>query len=60
MVVSGTESIEGGTGSFLIALGHFSIGLICHYILKKWRFDRMTLIPNKPTKKDKATQASEK
>ena len=53
-------SQKGGTGQFLMALGQFSIGLLCLYILKKWRFDRVTLIPKKQTRKDKATQASEK
>ena len=76
LVIGATRSVWGGTGRYLMVLGQynlvllgikwcwFSKGLFWLYILKKWRFGRVSPIPHRlterQTRKNSATQASEK
>ena len=71
MIYDGTESVEGGTGWYLVVLGQYNlvllgfkwywvgIGLLCLYRLKKveiWSGVTIAGRTNKQTRKDRATQ----
>ena len=68
MIYDGTESVEGGTGWYLVVLGQYNLvmlgirwywvsrGLLCLYILKKVEIWLGVTIAGRQTRKDRATQ----